>query len=59
MRKECTVAFKVTEEVKDKIIKLAGQHKTADVSHPLTLSDFCRVAVSKFIKEIEGNKVKP
>ena len=56
MKKEYIIAFKVTKEIKDNIIKLASQYKTADVSQPLTLSDFCRIAINRFIKELEKDE---
>lgn len=56
LKKEYTIAFKVTKEMKDKIIKSANQYKTANVFQPLTLSDFCRIAVNRFVKELEKNE---
>lgn len=56
LKKEYIIAFKVTKEIKDNIIKLASQYKTADVSQPLTLSDFCRIAINRFIKELEKDE---
>lgn len=56
LKKDCIIAFKITKKTKDRIIKLANQYKTADVSQPLTLSDFCRIAVNRFVKELEKNE---
>ena len=56
MKKECIIAFKVTKGIKDKIIKLANQFKIHDTLQPLTLSNFCRIAVNKFIRELERNE---
>ena len=56
MKKECMIAFKVTKEIKDKIIKLASQCKTTDTLQPLTLSNFCRIAIVKYIDELERDK---
>ena len=59
MKKECIIAFKVTKDIKNKIIILANQYKINGISQPLTLSDFCRIAINKFIMESEkdGEKI--
>ena len=50
--KKFVVGFQVTAERKQEMKKAATNYKVDKITIPLTLSQFCRVAVDKLLKEI-------
>lgn len=56
MRKERDfeiIAFEIDKELKEKAKKCAEKHIVDGIKHRLSLSTFCRIAINKYINEIE------
>jgi len=45
------IGFEVDKEFKERIIEACKNFKIDDVSYPLKLSGFCRIAVENFLRE--------
>lgn len=53
MKNRKYIIFEVKEYFKKKIAEMALNYKANGVSCPLKSSAFCRVAIEKYIKELE------
>jgi len=53
MKNKVVIGFEVTTEKKREIEIAANTYKVDKVIVPLTMSQFCRVAVEKLLKEIK------
>ncbi len=51
--KKFVVGFQVTAEKKQEIEKVATNYRVDKITVPLSLSQFCRVAVDKLLKELK------
>ena len=56
MPKKIIIGFQTDEEFKKKCIEAGKKFKFDGISHPLNLSGLCRIAVEKFLKELEESK---
>ena len=52
------VGFQVTAEKKQEIEKASTNYRVDKITVPLTLSQFCRIAVDKLLKELNYKEVK-
>ena len=50
------MGFEVSKELKERIIKAGKNFKIGNVTIPLTVSQFCRIAIDKLLNEIENLK---
>ena len=53
MKHRTLLTFEVTKELKDKIKEEAKNYSVNGYNCPLKASAFCRMAIEKFIKELE------
>lgn len=58
MKNRKYIIFEVKEYFKEKIAEVAKNYKFNGVRCPLTSSAFCRMAIEKFINELENVKKK-
>lgn len=56
MKKREYIIFELSKELKKKIAKVADNYKADGVSCPLKSSAFCRMAIEKYIKELNDGR---
>ncbi len=52
------IGFQTTEEFKVRVVEAGKKFKVDEVTYPLNLSGFCRIATEKLLKEIEEGRSK-
>jgi len=55
-QKKVVIGFETSTEFKDKVIKAGKNYKIDEVSSPVNLSMFCRIAVAKLLNEVENKE---
>ena len=56
MKHRTLLTFEVTKELKNKIEEVAKNYKVDGYNFHIKASAFCRIAIEKYIKELEDKK---